>query len=150
VCELVATIARKGSVTLVPPPHDEDLLAPADDGQLTQVLANLAVNAIQATPPGGRVTISARVVCAAPPPYVGGAERSFMAIEVRDTGAGMDEATRSRVFEPFYTTKEVGDGTGLGLSVSWGIVREHGGWIDVASSPGAGAAFTVYLPRGAA
>jgi signal transduction histidine kinase len=70
-----------------------------------------------------------------------------MAIEVRDTGSGMDEATRSRVFEPFYTTKEVGDGTGLGLSVSWGIVREHGGWIDVASTPGAGSTFTVYLPR---
>jgi signal transduction histidine kinase len=148
VCELVATIARKSSVTLVPPPHDAGLLVPADDGQLTQVLANLVVNAIQATPAGGEVTIAARVVEQAPPPYVGSAEQPWMAIEVRDTGAGMDEVTRSRVFEPFYTTKEVGDGTGLGLSVSWGIVREHGGWIDVASAPGAGSTFTVYLPRG--
>jgi len=151
VCELVATIARKASVTLVPPPPAEDLLALADDAQLTQVLANLVVNAIQATPPSGEVTIAARVVEQVPPPYVDGADqaaRPWMAIEVRDTGTGMDEVTRSRVFEPFYTTKEVGDGTGLGLSVSWGIVREHGGWIDVASTPGAGATFTVYLPRG--
>lgn len=150
VCELVATIARKAAVTLVPPPHDEGLLVPADDGQLTQVLANLVVNAIQATPAGGTVTIAARAAALVPPPYVGGPLQSWMAIEVRDTGVGMDEATRSRVFEPFYTTKEVGDGTGLGLSVSWGIVREHGGWIDIASAPGAGATFTVYLPRGSA
>jgi two-component system, NtrC family, sensor kinase len=61
----------------------------------------------------------------------------------------MDEATRVRVFEPFYTTKDVGDGTGLGLSVSWGIIREHGGWIDIASTVGEGSTFTVYLPRNA-
>jgi two-component system, NtrC family, sensor kinase len=150
VCELVATIARKGTVTLVDAtaPRDQALLVEADEPQLTQVLTNLVVNAIQATPAGGTVTIAARVVDQVPPPYVGGSEQAWLAIEVRDLGSGIEEAARARVFEPFYTTKEIGDGTGLGLSVSWGIAREHGGWIDVASMPGSGSTFTIYLPRG--
>ncbi len=96
------------------------------------------------------MAIHAKFVEQTPPPYVGSEEQSWMAIEVRDTGIGLDEATRARIFEPFYTTKEVGAGTGLGLSVSWGLVREHGGWISVASTPGEGSRFTVYLPRGVA
>jgi two-component system, NtrC family, sensor kinase len=110
------------------------------------VLTNLVVNAIQATPPNGKVTIRTRTIECSPPPYVGGDVRTWLAIDVEDTGAGMDEATRIRVFEPFYTTKDVGDGTGLGLSVSWGIVREHGGWIDIVSTVGEGSTFTVYIP----
>jgi len=82
----------------------------ADDGQLTQVLTNLVVNAIQATPVHGTVSLGARRVDQVPPPYVGGDEQSWMAIDVRDTGTGVDDATRVRMFEPFYTTKEVGDG----------------------------------------
>jgi signal transduction histidine kinase len=147
VCELVATIARKASVALRPPAQDDALRVEADDGQLTQVLTNLVVNAIQAMPAeGGTVAIAARVVVDVPPPYVGGAQQAWMAIEVRDSGTGMDDATRERIFEPFFTTKDVGEGTGLGLSVSWGIVREHGGWIDVRSALNAGSTFTVYLP----
>ncbi|MEO7736129.1 MAG: HAMP domain-containing sensor histidine kinase [Kofleriaceae bacterium] len=146
VCQLVATIARKYNVTLVPPAPDETLRLQADDGQLTQVLTNLVVNAIQAIGGKGTVSIVARTVDQVAPPYVGGSAQTWMAVEVRDTGAGMDDATRERIFEPFFTTKEVGDGTGLGLSVSWGIVREHGGWIDVASELNKGSTFTVYLP----
>jgi two-component system, NtrC family, sensor kinase len=159
VCQLVATIARKANVELIAPAPDETLRLEADDGQLTQVLINLIVNAIQAVAPEarpgevlhdgsprGRVEIVARTVEQVPPPYVGGSVHAWMAIEVRDTGAGMDSATRERIFEPFFTTKQVGDGTGLGLSVSWGIAREHGGWIDVQSEPGDGSTFTVYLP----
>jgi two-component system NtrC family sensor kinase len=152
VCQLVSTIAKKQNVTLVPPEADDDLRVSADDGQLTQVLTNLVVNGIHATPAGGRVRITARVVEQTPPPYVepDAKSSSWMAIEVADTGTGFDEATRARVFEPFYTTKEIGEGTGLGLSVSWGLVREHGGWIDVISEPENGSTFTVYLPMGAA
>src|ERR1051325_405330 len=149
VCQLVATIARKAGVTLVAPPPDDALRIEADDGQLTQVLTNLIVNAIQAMDPTGApgtVEVIARTVDQVPPPYVGGPEQTWMAIEVRDNGAGMDDATRERIFEPFFTTKQVGDGTGLGLSVSWGIVREHGGWIDVSSELNKGSTFTVYLP----
>jgi signal transduction histidine kinase len=108
------------------------------------VLTNLIVNAIQAIGDRGTVEIVARTVDQVPPPYVGGSAQTWMAIEVRDTGAGMDDATRERIFEPFFTTKQVGDGTGLGLSVSWGIVREHGGWIDVQSQLNKGSTFTVY------
>jgi signal transduction histidine kinase len=147
VCELVATIARRAEVTLVPP-VDEELAVSADDGQLTQVVTNLVVNALQATPPGGTVTLSTKHVEAVAPPYVDSDEPRWSAISVTDTGEGIDEASRARVFEPFYTTKSVGEGTGLGLSVSWGIVREHGGWIDVTSTAGQGSTFTVYLPRG--
>jgi signal transduction histidine kinase len=146
VCQLVATIARKADVTLVPPPTSDALRIEADDGQLTQVLTNLVVNAIQAIGSHGTVEIVARTIDEVPPPYVGGSAQTWMAIEVRDTGPGMNRATRERIFEPFFTTKQVGDGTGLGLSVSWGIVREHGGWIDVQSELNKGSTFTVHLP----
>ncbi|CAN5914639.1 hypothetical protein BH11MYX3_BH11MYX3_40300 [soil metagenome] len=150
VCQLVATIARTANVTLTPPPADESLRIAADDGQLTQVLTNLVVNGIQATPAGGSVTLTAKLVDQLQPAYVGSEEQRWMTIEVKDTGSGLDEAARARIFEPFYTTKEVGAGTGLGLSVSWGLVREHGGWIDVQSTPGDGSTFTVFLPIGGA
>jgi signal transduction histidine kinase len=147
-CELVATIARKANVTVTPPAPDDSVRVEADEAQLHQVLTNLVVNAIQASPAGGAVEIVTRIVEQAPPPYVGAKAPRWLAIEIRDHGTGMDEATRARIFEPFFTTKEVGEGTGLGLSVTWGIVREHGGWIDVHSHPGEGSTFTVYLPMG--
>ena len=116
------------------PLHDDALRVEADDGQLNQVLINLVVNAIQATPNGGTVDRSpSKRVEQTAPPYVESAGKQWLAIAIADTGIGMDAETRRRIFEPFFTTKAVGDGTGLGLSVTWGIVREHGGWIDVDS-----------------
>jgi signal transduction histidine kinase len=150
VCELVGTIARKTNVTLLPPAFDDSLRVEADDGQLQQVMTNLVINAIHAMPSGGSVEITARRAEHTPPPYTASSTSSWLAIDVRDTGKGMEAATRERIFEPFFTTKDVGEGTGIGLSVSWGIVREHGGWIEVASTPGEGSTFTVWLPLGAA
>jgi len=150
VAELVQTIARKTDVSIELPAPDDALHVEADEGALHQMMINLVVNAIHAMPDGGEISIGARFVDQVPPPYVEGDVTHWLAIEVKDSGTGMDEATKKRIFEPFFTTKPVGDGTGLGLSVTWGIVREHRGWIDVQSSPGKGSTFTVYLPGGAA
>jgi signal transduction histidine kinase len=106
----------------------------ADPTQIAQVLLNLAVNARDGMGGRGTLTISTRN------------DGGEVMLEVADDGAGMDDDTRARVFEPFFTTKEVGQGTGLGLSTVYGIVTQSGGSIDVQSSPGAGATFTVRLP----
>jgi signal transduction histidine kinase len=83
-----------------------------------------------------------------PPPEDGRPEQACARIEVRDHGTGISSDALPRIFEPFYTTKDVGEGTGLGLSVVYGIVKDHGGWIDVVSRPGEGSTFTVWLPDG--
>lgn len=106
----------------------------ADPSQLHQVLVNLVVNAVQAMPEGGTVTISTH------------ASPGSVALVVQDTGIGMDETVRQNIFTPFFTTKDVNEGTGLGLAVVDGIVASHGGTIHVASAPGRGARFEVRLP----
>ena len=121
----------------------------ADAGQIEQVLLNLAVNAQDAMPDGGTLTIE--VECAhfdpeyaddrfAVPPG------SHVRLSVSDTGCGMDEHTQAHLFEPFFTTKARGRGTGLGLSMVYGIVKQHGGSIGVYSVPGGGSAFNIFLP----
>ena len=95
---------------------------------------NLTVNAVQAMPEGGELTLRTRAV----PPGV--------ALVVQDTGVGMEESLREKIFLPFFTTKEVDQGTGLGLAVVHGIITAHGGRIEVESQPGQGSRFTVWLP----
>ena len=112
----------------------------ADAGQIEQVILNLAVNARDAMPSGGQLTIATAVV----PDGKGG---SAVRLSVTDTGAGMSDEVRARMFEPFYTTKEVGRGTGLGLSIVYGIVEQSGGTIHVDSAPGRGTSVHVALPR---
>ena len=117
----------------------------ADPGQLQQVLTNLVMNAIQASPDGGRVEVALRSAVQAPPPEHDHPPGSRWRVEVRDQGPGIPQELRERIFEPFFTTKEVGEGTGLGLTVTHGIVTDHDGWIEV-DDEGAGTTFRVVLP----
>ncbi len=120
-----------------------------DPTQFQQVIMNLVVNARDAMPTGGKLTIGTGVVeLEEPPPGASEIEPgSFVRIDVTDTGTGMDAERLGRVFEPFYTTKEVGKGTGLGLSTSYGIVSQLGGHLSARSKPGEGSAFSILLPR---
>jgi signal transduction histidine kinase len=122
----------------------------ANHNLIEQALANLVVNAIQASQEGGCVRIEIDAKRATPPADIGGAEGQFMTLAVHDHGVGIAPENLDRVFEPFFTTKDVGEGTGLGLSVAYGIVREHGGWIAVASELHVGSTFTIFLPAKAA
>ena len=122
----------------------------ADPGQVEQVIMNLVVNARDAMPQGGKLTletahIAADVVRAHRPSGV--PRGDFVMLAVTDTGIGMDIDTQSRIFEPFFTTKRKDEGTGLGLSVVYNIVRSCGGHVRVSSEPGRGSALRVYFPR---
>ncbi len=132
-------------LTLSPTP----LAVRSDPGQIEQVVINLVVNARDAMPQGGRITIRAEAVLldaqqpdnsppAPPGPYVH--------LAVSDTGSGVSPEARAHLFEPFFTTKELGKGTGLGLATVYGIVKQNGGFIYVDSEPGAGTTVRVYLP----
>jgi PAS domain S-box-containing protein len=122
----------------------------ADPGQITQVLMNLAVNARDAMSDGGQLsleTTNREITKREARKHRGLKEGHYVALEVRDTGIGMDEQTQSRIFEPFFTTKPPGQGTGLGLSTVYGIVKQSGGYIAVESAERKGTTFTVLLPR---
>ena len=129
--------------------HEKDLwVVETDKGQIGQVLMNLYVNAWQAMPSGGELDVQTENVLIdedhnktyqmEPGRYV--------KISVTDTGVGMDKATQERIFDPFFTTKEMGRGTGLGLASVYGIIKNHGGLIDVYSEKGHGTTFNIYLP----
>lgn len=119
---------------------------PGDPDEIQQVCLNLIMNAIQAMPGGGQLTITIAYVIrrkegldlAAPSPY--------LMLEFCDTGPGVPQAHRARIFDAFFTTKEAGEGSGLGLPVSHGIVKDHDGWMEVADRTGGGAIFRVFLP----
>ncbi|MFN8588654.1 MAG: PAS domain S-box protein [Candidatus Eisenbacteria bacterium] len=135
--ELVLELDRRPGVVL------------ADPGQVEQVLMNLVVNARDAMPSGGRITIRTAHETIPPGPVAEDAAPAgdYVVVSVRDTGSGMDEGTLARIFEPFFTTKPAGRGTGLGLSTTYGIIRQSGGFITVTSRPGAGSEFRLLFPR---
>jgi PAS domain S-box-containing protein len=115
-----------------------------DPGQLQQVMMNLATNASDAMPKGGALTISTRPTNRDFPACDAG--QKFVLLRFRDTGNGIEQAALPHIFEPFYTTKEVGKGTGLGLSVAYGIIRQHHGYVEIESQVGTGTTIDIYLP----
>src|SRR5476649_701645 len=124
-------------------------LVQGDSGMIEQVVMNLVVNARDAMPRGGTLTVSLMAmsvdtVFAETHPQARAGR--FVRLRVSDTGCGMDAATLEHVFEPFFTTKEVGKGTGLGLATVYGIVKQHEGWVEVSSEPGKGSTFDVLFP----
>src|SRR5690606_23604453 len=120
-----------------------------DVGMLEQVLLNLVVNARDAMPHGGQLTIATGEKLISQPHTTHGFEVKpgpHVFVSVSDTGVGIPLAALPHIFEPFFTTKDVGKGSGLGLATVYGIIRQHHGWIDVASQPGRGSTFCFYLP----
>jgi CheY-like chemotaxis protein len=121
----------------------------ADTGMLEQVVVNLAVNARDAMPEGGRLTLELDAVQITPENlaiHPCGREGRFVRLTMHDTGQGIEPKMLSQIFQPFFTTKEVGKGSGLGLATVYGIVEQHNGWIEVESTPGEGSLFTIFLP----
>ena len=125
----------------------------ADAGMIEQVVMNLAVNARDAMPGGGQLRLSTSLVevdSAHVQRQVAARQGTFVCLAVADTGSGMSAETLGRIFEPFFSTKEVGKGTGLGLATVYGIVKQHQGWSEVTSEPGRGTVFKIFLPAVAA
>ena len=128
-----------------------DLNAPvapvlADPNQINQALLNLCVNARDAMPGGGKLTLRTKMVDGRHLQDAANKLARYVGIEVVDTGEGIASSVRNRIFEPFYTTKGIGEGTGLGLAIVYGIVKNHGGHIEVESQPGYGSVFRLNLP----
>ena len=123
----------------------------ADRNQIFQALLNLCLNARDAMPSGGTLTlktslVNLNAVRSAVPSSEEVTAEQYVRIDVNDTGEGIDEKVLSRIFEPFFTTKGAGRGAGLGLAVVYGILKHHKGFIQVKSKPGAGTSFQIYLP----
>ena len=136
--DLLRPMARKQGVDLRFNAAELSVVAEVDVGQFQQVIANLVLNSIQASPPGGEIQVTTR-------PVEGGSER-HVCLAIEDEGEGISPEDLPHIFEPFFTTKGIGEGTGLGLSLVYGIVKEHGGRIEVSNLEDKGTRFEVHFP----
>jgi signal transduction histidine kinase len=143
---LLEPLARRKGVRLSLTPADAPAPVQAQRGEIQQVVTNLVSNALDAVETGGSIELEVATVSAPPEKHRSGL---FQRLSVRDDGCGIPEADLAHVFEAFHTTKGDDRGTGLGLWILDGIVRDHGGWIDVESRVGIGTCFRVYLPAAA-
>lgn len=147
--DVVETYARtRKDISIYCQLEPEMAAVEVDEGQIEQVLLNILVNAGQAMADGGSIFVKSENVTHH---HMGGAlyqpkPGKYLLIEITDTGCGMDKSTMEHIFEPFFTTKEMGRGTGLGLASAYGIIKGHGGYLEVDSEPGHGATFSIYLP----
>jgi len=144
--ELLRPLAEKQGIALQASMPAGSVPVCVDVTQIQEVLANLVMNAVQAMPNGGHVTVDVRQGAADVSGGPGGATREWASVSVVDQGEGIDERNLKSLFEPFFTTKGRDQGTGLGLSIAREIISNHGGWIDAHSEKGVGSRFTVYLP----
>lgn len=144
-CDLLRPLATRNKVELelAPPPAGAAPAVAVDGDGIQQALTNIVVNAIHAMPSGGKVEL---MIDRETRPRADEHPGSFAVVRVKDHGTGIAKEHLERVFEPFFTTKGVGQGTGLGLSVTLGIVQDHGGFIDVESETGKGTMFAIHLP----
>jgi len=138
----------RGDVRIIERISEGPLLVEGDESQLEQVMVNILLNAFQAMPDGGEIIVETSLFEVSDDIQRDFAVKSgkYAKLGIKDTGIGMEEEVKRRIFEPFFTTKPVNIGTGLGLSAAYGIIKNHGGFIDVASEKGKGSTFDVYLP----
>ena len=142
-------VGDKIDVTLVP--SEEAVCIEIDEDQMQTAMINIVCNARDAMRAGGQLVLRVEnVIVDRMPSGVEGASGGFVCLSIEDTGSGMDHETLEHIFEPFFTTKKFGQGTGLGLTVTYGIVRQHGGWIEASSHQGGGSVFRIFLPALAA
>jgi signal transduction histidine kinase len=139
--------AKNGSVEIRIDPETEDFDLYLEAGKFLQVLTTLVFNAIEAMPKGGRVILGARRESTPKDDQLRKVSEYFT-IYVRDQGSGIPKSEIAHIFKPFFKVKPETQGTGLGLAIAQGIVRDHGGWIDVESEVGVGSTFKVCLPEG--
>ena len=144
---LMSPHAQKQNTGLFFAGEDIPAMVKVDAGQIQQVLTNLIVNALHAINKDGKVEVGIRQEHTQNPAGGNESAKDYFCLYVLDEGIGIQEKDIKHLFEPFFTTKDAGHGTGLGLSIAYGIIEEHGGWIEVKSTPGAGSCFSVYLPR---